>query len=396
MLTEDQNAFFGSIIGDCLYRPNPFVYYGPYYQDDTDCTGLCCQSLQRAEDYINKQGDGGFYQDALNTINDIMGTPQANGRDQFFLYINGYVQFFNEDTDGCDDWTFVLFPDDNDANPNEQTVVKSLRIRMNSLVTNLNQVYQNAINDWQPDISRDTQQYAVYVDVDPFFNNHRFCEPGDTFQDQWTGSNVWIWNLQIDNAQDQAAADSGDTAGLTELHVFESGDENGPRSGWQSRPFHPKYRGHTAIKDAIIAKMRASGMPGVKPAPPYVPGQCGFHLQERWASRPSRTDGPAYITIAQLVDGAGNKIGFLDRTEIKDNESVSLTSALPYVVVITPWDSGEDWDSWNYYNIHFAYAGKDWDTFTDTGDAHCTVGGRAPTGDGSGFQTQDMDCVFPC
>lgn len=381
---------------NCIYHPYPTTNYGFNYGDDPLCLGECCQSLQKADDYINKQGDGGFFQDVLNTINDVMGTPQANGGAQFFLYMNGYAQFFNEDTTGdgtCDTWSFALIGNVYDDSDNELTVNQALRKRMNSLVLNLNQVTQNAINAWQPDITRQTEQYPVFVDLDPYFNNHRFCEPGDGYNDQWYSDNVWIWNLQVGDYQGQDITGGSFVPADPEIQPFSGSLGEGPSGGWKVRPFHPKFQGHTAIKNAIIAKMRVSGMPGVTPSPTtHVPGQCGFHLREEWAKQ--RSQGTAYITITNLYDGGGNNIGYLDKTEIDNVPSVGMDSALPFVVVVTPWDSGEDYDSFNYYNLRFDYAGMEWTTFDDHGPAHCTVGGRDSPSDN--LMTQDMDCVFPC
>lgn len=41
--------------------------------------------------------------------------------------------------------------------------------------------------------------------------------------------------------------------------------------GWTARPFHPKYQGHTALKDFFIKRMRDDKIPGVKPGQQSVP-----------------------------------------------------------------------------------------------------------------------------
>jgi hypothetical protein len=38
--------------------------------------------------------------------------------------------------------------------------------------------------------------------------------------------------------------------------------------GRTARPLHPKFNGHTALKNAFIQKMKDDGIPSVKPSPP--------------------------------------------------------------------------------------------------------------------------------
>ncbi len=40
-------------------------------------------------------------------------------------------------------------------------------------------------------------------------------------------------------------------------------DSGGSGGGYSLRPFHPKYGGHTSIKDALIARMKTDKVPGV-------------------------------------------------------------------------------------------------------------------------------------
>ncbi|KAF1834014.1 hypothetical protein BDW02DRAFT_647904 [Decorospora gaudefroyi] len=55
-----------------------------------------------------------------------------------------------------------------------------------------------------------------YLDINPAFNDHRFCEPGHTFADQLNGSKkVWLWNsparqfVAIRNGSDTKVYEAG-------------------------------------------------------------------------------------------------------------------------------------------------------------------------------------------
>lgn len=141
----------------------------------------------------------------------------------------------------------------------------------------------------------------------------------------------------------------------------------------------------------------ATTSPPPPPSPPpstFVSGQCGFHLHEEWDAM--QEDGWATVTIPQLVDGAGNKIGYLDKTSLSNGVAIDMASALPWTVRIVPGDTGEDWKEFNYYDFSFAYADKSWSMSDSEGAAHCTLGARDTSSGTEGVGTQDMDCVFPC
>ena len=81
--------------------------------------------------------------------------------------------------------------------------------------------------------------------------------------DQCFNNDVWLWNVS------PPLLTSGDP------NTFLQQDPDatiGPFSGtgqvtdgWRMRPFHPREVGHTAIKDAIIAQMKADGVPQSTP-----------------------------------------------------------------------------------------------------------------------------------
>lgn len=269
----------------CIYTPLGGGW-GPAYEDDPDCTGLCCQALQNADNYIHAQGSLGLADDLTNTINDVMGTFQASYQ-PFWLFIPGYAQFFyvpDGDTDDCSGWSFAPW-----FAYNKFKVSKPLRQRMNQLLSDFNKVYSDTVGAWKPTNGRD--QRAVFVDVDSAFEDHRFCEPGASYNDQWYGSAVWVWNLMYTASRYSTASSSnltnlndisssadtdaigksisenlssdGNNASDTVDANGSSGSDENPSTGWQRRPFHPTSWGHWAIANKMVQALYAEGVPGV-------------------------------------------------------------------------------------------------------------------------------------
>ena len=100
MTVGGNNAGFGTLVDNCIYHGVPGGEYGAPFHDDPDGTGECTKSLAAAEKYINDPEIGGWANDFSQTLDDIFMTDQARSHDQFWLYVTGYVPFFNNATDG--------------------------------------------------------------------------------------------------------------------------------------------------------------------------------------------------------------------------------------------------------------------------------------------------------
>ena len=120
-----------------------------------------------------------------------------------------------------------------------------------------------------------------FIPITRGFDKHRFCEENHSFDDQWYNRDVYFWNLNRikegdelvatilsyengtgymdqprgDNQDDYQAAGSGSRGSGAGGNLIEN--------GWIFRAFHPKKDGHTVIKDAVIARMRADKVTGV-------------------------------------------------------------------------------------------------------------------------------------
>lgn len=86
------------------------------------------------------------------------------------------------------------------------------------------------------------------------------------------------------------------------------------------RTFHPKYGGHTAIKDGMIAMLRSNSVPGVKQAAPHPPpakqpyasGQVHIHVKEYWSCLDAANDLSVEIS---MWDSTNAQIGYMKRTQ---------------------------------------------------------------------------------
>jgi hypothetical protein len=130
----------------------------------------------------------------------------------------------------------------------------------------------------------------TFDDIDDIFAGHRFCEKDRTYDDQFYNPEMYFWNLQFYNTQDEVKA-AGLSAGpmdganptlplpsavISDInnlddYAFELADKALVTSttspwtkGWTLRPFHPKKPGNEAIKKTLIEAMKAAHLPGVK------------------------------------------------------------------------------------------------------------------------------------
>ncbi len=102
------------------------------------------------------------------------------------------MEFFDATTDACDDWTFARW-----FSIGSPKLVKALRAEMNDLVQIYNNVQQTVIASYPSPIGLGLNYYAHYIPLSDEFETHRFCEQNHSFEDQWTSSDVWLWNLQV-------------------------------------------------------------------------------------------------------------------------------------------------------------------------------------------------------
>ena len=397
MTSGGNNCGFGNIVEVCIYHPNFLKNYGPAYADDTDGTGMCAQALNNALNYITNS----LQQDLTNTINDILDDPNVKSNPDFLLYLTGYALFFGTDHDpwcNKEAWNIPSF-----VNTPTPYLSAQLRTAFNDRVTKVNNLYKSVIQDNFPNQAR-------FVDLDPGFEGHRFCEPGASHSDQFNRDthfeNVYLWNLnypplgaiQVTNTTapnpdeqngtltSEEAQQLFGTNGVTAWSGSGSGGEaNTPENGWRLRPFHPRYTGYTSIQNAILVQLKADGLPknGPPPAspapsspPPYVPGTCSFHLKE---TQDCNSDANNLYGIVKMYDNDKNVIG---QTVQDDNHpsgyamdvgnSYSFASKLKDPLIIT----GEHENDY----VQFTLGSLSWQSKTPNGGGSCKIGGWDPKG----------------
>ena len=266
------NALFGDIARACIYQPRFHGNWGPPWDEDPDGKGYC-KTIRDSWDYL----EGNFAGDFRKGLDDILKHRKEHSKHPesgLDLYISSYVLFFNDETDDCDHWSFG-HPVLSSGHPK---LVKGLRKELNEATALLNRVQADVISNC--DVTMDGQRVR-HVEATQLYDDHRFCEPDHTFEDPFYGEDVWLWNLQYYDTKSDAdgkevpRTEDGvkfmtESEGVPrDLNVFPSRDERAETQssqsaiGWLSRPFYPKWKGHEAMKNHFIQRMKDDRIPGV-------------------------------------------------------------------------------------------------------------------------------------
>lgn len=287
------NAYFGAIARACIYQPysaeHPFGW-GPPWDEDKDETGLCKQNIKKADSYLSSPK--AMRRETTDALDDILEVAQNNltSNSPLDLYTSSYVRFFDETTDDCDKWSFAH----DKLSVGHPKVVKGLRKVINDRVLQVNSLQADIIKNYKIPPPNLPNVRVHNAQPDGMFDGHRFCEKGATYEDQYYGKDLWLWNLQYydEKSGEEIAVATTDKdgtkfmtspAGVDVTEGFQTvlgadtnpdavipkgGDANTQQYGfgWTARPFHPKFDGHTALKNFFIQQMRDDKVPGVKPA----------------------------------------------------------------------------------------------------------------------------------
>lgn len=215
-----------------------------------------------------------------------------------------------------------------------------------------------------------------------------------TFSQDWANSTSDDQSGCSDDANGDAAALAGSAIsidGFAPTSAYPD-DYNSQVSSWVAAL-------HTA-SPTPQPQPQPTPLPAPPSPPPYVSGQCSFHLTE---TQTCASNSENLFAIINLKDGAGNDIGntSVDREKnpigdgINADSSLSFNSKLPHALVIT----GEHRNDY----IQFTYDGLSWKSKTPNGGAYCNNGGWDPRGGplcnfrfGLQNAVNNMDCFFPC
>ncbi|KAI0098282.1 SGNH hydrolase-type esterase domain-containing protein [Nemania sp. FL0031] len=116
--------------------------------------------------------------------------------DKFKLYVTGFPQFFNAETEECNGVTFARTANPNDDGAEHTKMTMELRTEFNEMSVQLNKAIEDAV-------SRNRDQGVKWVPIDSEMSGHRFCEEGIHEPDQHN-NDLWLFHYPYNEPSDGA------------------------------------------------------------------------------------------------------------------------------------------------------------------------------------------------
>ncbi|KAH8645954.1 SGNH hydrolase-type esterase domain-containing protein [Tricladium varicosporioides] len=284
---------------------------GCVYQFNLALAPSCSKAVQNANDLIKATGPASAQANIMQVYDEIMSGSNPRSSN-FTLYVLGYAQFWNANTDFCNDsqmafWTRWAGP----------KLTKENRAAMNTVLINLNNMLRNLVAKISANLRPGRR--IIYVDIDPLFEGHRFCdhksEPNpinaknyffqmndqDTLPDGTNYDNVPFWPDKpstlgvpaypgVNDAATCRSLLSGsarnsmlygelafceisimlaDNPGVSLEDTLYMRSDGGGQIGKQydimkyNRVFHPKTIGYAKVKDKVMSMIRADQAAGL-------------------------------------------------------------------------------------------------------------------------------------
>ncbi|CAG8901464.1 unnamed protein product [Penicillium egyptiacum] len=195
---------FADIAWNCLLTPNTARWASTYRQ-------WCIESEDKARKLMNDDGEDGLRHKLKTLYKSIIAKAYLPDTK---LFITGYTGFFNQDTTDCADSSFHYLwggykpPSDWFLN-RIVYLTTDLRTELNTLVTQLNNVIEDAVRDANSELATAS---VYYVDVQQKFDTHRWCEQGIHEPDAKAPNTYFFlsaWN-DIPLGKDEVAASDSD------------------------------------------------------------------------------------------------------------------------------------------------------------------------------------------
>lgn len=230
----------------CVYQFNRSKEYGAHYPNKT---GDCYKALQRSNKKIR---DPWFLDGITDAIHAVLNESRIRNDPDFRLYILGYANLFNDQDKACDNQTFGIW------SGKTEYLTRALRKEINRITGAGRNLYDRYINHQLRD------PRVKFLDIDPAFKGHRFCEPTKEGTQAAQIEKSWLWSLLWPSCIPLAFTDSEMEAPHQLLDVSQDDvhAEAWPSfcrkcGGWVDlgelqRPFHPKWEGHNAIKELLM------------------------------------------------------------------------------------------------------------------------------------------------
>ncbi|KAH8668355.1 SGNH hydrolase-type esterase domain-containing protein [Xylariales sp. PMI_506] len=268
---------FFEVMNACIFR-----FYNFY-------SGTCETALAHTQERL----DSDDFENRLRiVIIELLNKVKWEKKPWFQITITGYARFFNDETDDCDEMSLGVWW-------RGPKLKKELRVRMNAMVQAVNRKIESTVAAINAGF---TTTKVLFVDYDLAFDGHRFCEPGVAEPD-YARNDTWFFLVGApDNARNGTTASSssssrspplpllppsaselvdpatclgparrsGDWGRLAMCYMAMSraedpmlrlagGEIAAENSMWYvptyyGKTFHPRSRGHEAIRNRIYAK----------------------------------------------------------------------------------------------------------------------------------------------
>ncbi|CAF9936141.1 MAG: hypothetical protein ALECFALPRED_006712 [Alectoria fallacina] len=143
------------------------LWVGGYWAGD------CDTEVAKANEILASPDFSANIMSALKKILD------KSGNDTFKIYMTGYVTFFNEITPLCESSSFRIYNPHYDTTHEEKGqpwLTTALRTQLNDVVVALNMMLSHITNSVNNDYAN--TQRVVFVDPNPAYTGHRWCEEG--------------------------------------------------------------------------------------------------------------------------------------------------------------------------------------------------------------------------
>lgn len=158
-------------------------------------SGNCDDKINNAYSIMHSMS---FLNDLKSLIHQIL---DKSGRSDFRLFFMGYPSFFNTDQQDCESVTFSVWnphhaPSWGQPDYSNQWLYKEHRLKLNNLVAELNNMIRETVDAVNGDLGLPWPARVTFIDPNPTFNDHRFCEEGVTEpdsgrRDTWFFLNTW-------------------------------------------------------------------------------------------------------------------------------------------------------------------------------------------------------------
>lgn len=159
--------------------------------------GDCQETL----DTLQKSIDDGTLRDKINyALYSVAHAGReaggANPKESFQVYVLSYIQFFNEDTTACDEFTWTYWDWYKDPK-----LTTKLRKQLNAMTVAVNGELKKAAQDLK------TMGIILIEDLDSLYTNHRYCESRHTTREM-IDYDTWFWSQYAQ--QDTTSEGPGD------------------------------------------------------------------------------------------------------------------------------------------------------------------------------------------